>query len=97
MFPLIVPHEKLDKVASIPWVKSNVKDKEVRDFFVGVLQAEVEKRMRCDVCKEDIALDIKAYVEVHFWILSEVGYKLDNHIYHPDCFKEWVLSEGNFK
>ena len=36
-----VPHEKLDKVATIPWVRSNVKDREVADFFVGVLQAEV--------------------------------------------------------
>ena len=47
--------------------------------------------MKCDVCKKDIEFDIKAYVEVHFWNLGEVGYKLDNHLFHPECFKDWKV------
>ena len=35
--------KKLSRVATIPWVKANVKDKEVRSFFVAVLQAKVVK------------------------------------------------------
>ena len=36
-----VPHEKLDRVATIPWVRKNVKDKEVCSFFVATLSARV--------------------------------------------------------
>ena len=38
-----VPHEKLDKVATPSWVQKNVKDAELRSFFVGVLSAKVVK------------------------------------------------------
>ena len=34
-----MPEEK----ATVPWVKKNVKDREVCDFFVAVLSAEVVK------------------------------------------------------
>ena len=32
-----------EEKASIPWVRANVKDKEVADFFVAMLQARVVK------------------------------------------------------
>ena len=38
-----VPHEKLDKVATPSWVRANVADREVCDFFVRTLQAKVVK------------------------------------------------------
>jgi len=33
----------MEEKATIPWVKKNVADREVSDFFVGVLQAKVVK------------------------------------------------------
>ena len=33
----------MEEKATIPWVKANIVDSEVRNFFVGVLSAKVVK------------------------------------------------------
>ncbi len=46
---------------------------------------------KCEVCEKELEKDIKEYVELHFWSMGNVGYKLDNHIFHPECFGTWML------
>jgi len=35
--------QKLSEKATVPWVRKNIRDKEVSDFFVLVLSAKVVK------------------------------------------------------